>query len=59
MGIRRLHYLSYIINLAVKAFILSSDVKAFKDKVAITIEGDERLGISKINLVREQEKWRL
>ena len=52
MNIRRLRCLSYIINLAIKAFIFSSDVEAFKDNIVIIVS-DLRLGIEEIDLIRE------
>jgi hypothetical protein len=58
MSARRSRCLGHIINLAAKAFILGSDVEAFEDQVAVTMEGDGRLGMSELDLVREQAKWR-
>jgi hypothetical protein len=58
LGARRSRCLSYIINLAVKAFIYGEDVEAWEDRIMITIESDARLGQDELDLAVEQEEWR-
>ena len=58
LGNRRSRCLGHIINLAAKAFILGEDVEVFEDQIAVTLDGDGRLGISEHDLAQEQAHWR-